>query len=57
MSLKQKTVSITEKEYLLGEESSVIKHEFYQGQIYAMSGASKIMREFLGILIEKLAIF
>lgn len=41
MPLKQQKVTITEEEYLIGEEASQIKHEFYAGDIYAMSGASK----------------
>lgn len=31
----------TEAEYLLMERASSIRHEFYQGRIYAMTGASK----------------
>jgi len=41
MPLKQKKVAISEEEYLIGEEASQIKNEFYDGEIYAMSGASK----------------
>ncbi len=31
---------ITEEEYLEGEQHSEVKHEYYDGQVYAMAGAS-----------------
>ncbi len=31
---------LTENEYWHGEQNSLIKHEFYQGEIYAMAGTS-----------------
>lgn len=32
---------VSEAEYLVVERSSSIRHEFYQGRIYAMTGASR----------------
>ena len=31
---------ITEEEYLEGEQHSEVRHEYYDGQVYAMAGAS-----------------
>lgn len=31
---------ISEEEYLTGEQESVVKHEYVDGQVYAMAGAS-----------------
>lgn len=33
---------ITEQEYIEVERESVIKHEYYDGEVYAMTGASRI---------------
>lgn len=33
---------ITEQEYLVFERASTSKHEYFDGQIYAMAGASRI---------------
>jgi len=41
MSLNQILTKVTEAEYLAGEEIAEIKHEFIDGEVYAMSGASK----------------
>jgi len=41
MAFKQNIVTITEDEYLAGEEIAKNKHEFIGGEIFAMSGASK----------------
>lgn len=41
MVLKQAVTGITEEEYLAGEEISEIKHELIDGEVFAMSGASK----------------
>jgi len=41
MALKKNIATITEDEYLAGEDISVTKHEFIGGEIFAMSGASK----------------
>ena len=40
-NIKQHDHVITEEEYLKGELDSEIKHEYVDGYIYAMSGASK----------------
>jgi len=40
--MQQRAVSIiSENEYLESEEISDIKHEYYQGEIFAMAGASR----------------
>jgi Uma2 family endonuclease len=36
---------ITEKEYLTAERLATEKHEYFQGEIFAMSGASKAHNE------------
>ena len=41
MALKHSVTVITEEEYLAGEEVSAIKHELIDGEVFAMSGASK----------------
>jgi len=41
MALKKNIATITEDEYLAGEEIAKNKHEFIGGEIFAMSGASK----------------
>lgn len=39
MATAQQTAFISEQEYLAGEQTAEIKHEYIDGQIYAMSGA------------------
>ncbi len=40
-TVKKQDISVTEEEYLQGELTSNIKHEYVDGKIYAMAGASK----------------
>lgn len=42
MNLKYKTNYISEEQYLEDEKTREIKHEYIDGEIYAMSGASRI---------------
>ena len=41
MAIALKKQSVTEEDYLQGELKSDTKHEFIQGEIYAMAGASE----------------
>ncbi len=58
MSLAQKAGVISTEDYLNGELQSEIKHEYMDGQVYAMAGASvnhnRISRNFLKKLAIKL---
>ncbi|GAK59424.1 hypothetical protein U27_06408 [Candidatus Vecturithrix granuli] len=40
MALPQPVYVISEEDYLTGEEASTIRHEYMDGQVYAMAGAS-----------------
>jgi Uma2 family endonuclease len=42
---------ITRAEYLAAERASAVKHEFHDGQVYAMSGASPVHCQIAGNLI------
>ncbi|MEA1967543.1 MAG: Uma2 family endonuclease, partial [Thermodesulfobacteriota bacterium] len=39
--LSQTKIKITPKEYLASERISEVRHEFFDGTIFAMAGASK----------------
>ena len=41
MSIAKKTDPITETEYLEGEQLSDVRHEYMNGQVYAMVGATR----------------
>jgi Uncharacterized protein conserved in cyanobacteria len=47
---------ITREQYLEGEKNSLVKHEYIQGEVYAMAGASDAHITIAGnlCLIEKL---
>ena len=53
-ALQQRTVFISETEYLDGEQLSDIKHEYIDGEVYAMSGASANHNRIAGNLYRKL---
>ena len=57
MALTQQNNFITEQEYLLGEEISAIKHELINGDVYAMSGASKNHERIAGSIYRKIGNF
>jgi len=56
MGLPQlKTHYITEQEYLDGEKRREIKHEYFDGEIYAMSGASSNHQRLISRLVQKIS--
>ncbi len=55
--LETKQVFITEEEYLAGELESDIKHEYADGKIYAMAGASKNHQRIVVIMTRQLGNF
>jgi len=57
MPLKQERTVITEEEYLMGEDISEIRHEFIDGEVYAMSGASKNHERIAGNIYRKIGNF
>ena len=57
MALKQAISVIPEKEYLAGEEISEIKHELIDGEVFAMSGASKNHERIAGNIFRKIGNF
>lgn len=57
MALKQSVDVMTAEEYLAGEEIAEIKHEFIDGEIYAMSGASKNHQRISGNIFRKIGNF
>jgi len=54
VTLKQEITVLTEEEYLIGEDLSDIKHEFIDGEIYAMSEVSKNHERIAGNVFVKL---
>lgn len=46
---------LTEQDYLEGEKLSEIKHEYIDGEVYAMAGASKNHQRLITKLVQKLA--
>ncbi|NOT49529.1 MAG: Uma2 family endonuclease [Acidobacteria bacterium] len=54
MGLPKLRPKITVEEYLEGEKVSPIRHEYLDGEVYAMSGASKRHNRISGNLLEKL---
>ncbi len=58
MALAKTTHKICVEDYLEGEKISEIRHEYLDGEVYAMSGASKlhnrIIRRFLSRLEDRL---
>lgn len=54
MGLAKLKPRITVEDYLEGEKISEIRHEYLDGDVYAMSGASKRHNRISGNLLEKL---
>lgn len=54
MSLKHATNKITEEEYLQGEFIAEFKHEFIDGEVYAMAGASETHNLLSGNIFSEL---
>ena len=57
MPLIENTPKVSEKEYLDLEEKSVDKHEFHNGDLFAMAGASKTHCKISANIITELNIF
>lgn len=55
--LQQRDDFISEQEYLEGEKISEIKHEYIDGEVYAMAGASKNHQRIIGNLARVLGNF
>ncbi len=53
-TLKQAILTISEADYLAGEQFSDSKHEYMDGEVYAMSGASANHNRIAGNLYRKL---
>ena len=47
--------NISEQDYLEGEKLSEIKHEYVDGDVYAMAGASKNHQRLIARLVQKIA--
>lgn len=56
MTLQIAQASISEEEYLAGELIAVIKHEFIDGEVFAMAGVSKNHERVTGNIFVKLHI-
>ncbi|GAC1446325.1 MAG: Uma2 family endonuclease [Pyrinomonadaceae bacterium] len=54
MALLKSTHKISVEDYLEGEKISEIRHEYLDGEVYAMSGASRRHNEICGNLYERL---
>lgn len=54
MNLKHATNKITEAEYLQGELVAAFKHEFIDGEVYAMAGASEYHNLLAGNIFAEL---
>lgn len=54
-SLAQSNSYIPENDYLEGEKSSQTRHEYVDGQVYAMAGSSKRHNRIAGNIYRKLA--
>ena len=55
MSIATKYNVIAEKDYLAGELQSEVRHEYIDGQVYAMSGAHKDHNRIAGEVFRILA--
>lgn len=54
MGLPKLKLKISVEDYLAGEKVSQIKHEYIDGEVYAMAGTSKSHNRIIGNLLEKL---
>lgn len=54
MGLPKLKPRISVEDYLEGEKASGIRHEYLEGEVYAMSGASKRHNRIAGNLLERL---
>jgi Uma2 family endonuclease len=56
MEIPKLRLKISVKDYLEGEKSSQVKHEYLDGEVYAMAGTSKSHNRIIGTLYKKSAI-
>jgi Uma2 family endonuclease len=54
MGIPKLKPKISVKDYLEGEKISEVKHEYIDGEIYAMAGTSKSHNRIIGNLVERL---
>src|SRR5438093_771069 len=54
MSLPKKNLRLSVEEYLEGEKDSPVRHEYVDGQVYAMAGASDRHNLIAGTLYSRL---
>jgi Uma2 family endonuclease len=55
MSLRRKASQVSVAEYLAGEKDSPVRHEYVDGQVYAMAGASDRHNRIAGNLYARLS--
>jgi Uma2 family endonuclease len=56
MGLPKLKIKISVRDYLEGEKNSQIKHEYLDGEVYAMAGTSKSHNEIIANINERLRI-
>jgi len=54
MGIPKLRLKISVRDYLEGEKISQVKHEYLDGEVYAMVGTSKSHNRIIGALFKKL---
>ena len=57
MALNQQVSFISEQDYMAGELISKVKHEYINGDVYAMAGASKNHDKIAGNIFAKFHLY